>query len=279
MIDLNEVQPITRAATTSPLSVAEVADRLNSRIEELARSLLGEPNSALSTLTQLRFRRKGSVAVEIGGEKQGQWYDHENGEGGDGLALICRELELANGAACAWAMDWLGIESGSAPPASSKMQRQAVDPETIADDEDATMAAKVAAIVGECIDLLGTPGERYLRSRGSPPPWAPRAAGWDDTPWSDRDDYLVAEWLQQQGILVPASVAGQAVETVARDQTFHPVREYLEALCWDGQPRLDAWLISYLGAPDTAYVRAVGSRWLTSAVARVFIPAPRPTAR
>ena len=39
-----------------------------------------------------------------------------------------------------------------------------------------------------------------------PPPWAATAAGWRDTPWSDRDDYLVAEWLQQQGILVPASV-------------------------------------------------------------------------
>ena len=77
-----------------------------------------------------------------------------------------------------------------------------------------------------------------------PPPWACGTKDWEDTPWSDRDDYLVAEWLQQQGILVPASIAGQAVETVARDQTFHPVREYLDALRWDGRSRLDTWLIS-----------------------------------
>jgi predicted P-loop ATPase len=105
-----------------------------------------------------------------------------------------------------------------------------------------------------------------------PPPWAQRSAAWQDTPWSDRDDYLVAEWLQQQGIMVPASIAGQAVETVARDQTFHPVREYLDALRWDGRPRLDTWLITYLGTASDDYVRAIGARWLISAVARVFIP-------
>jgi predicted P-loop ATPase/phage/plasmid primase-like uncharacterized protein len=104
------------------------------------------------------------------------------------------------------------------------------------------------------------------------PPWATDKKDWTDTSWSDRDDYLVAEWLQHHEIMVPASITGQAVETVARDRVFHPVREYLDALIWDGQPRLDAWLITYLGAADTAYSRAVGPRWLVSAVARIYIP-------
>jgi len=63
-----------------------------------------------------------------------------------------------------------------------------------------------------------------------PPPWACRTDRWVDTFWSDRDDYLVTQWLQQQGILVAASIAAQAVETVARDRTFHPVREYVDGL-------------------------------------------------
>jgi predicted P-loop ATPase len=105
-----------------------------------------------------------------------------------------------------------------------------------------------------------------------PPPWAVSYEDWQDMPWSDRDDYLVAEWLQRQGIMVPASVAGQAVETVARDRTFHPVREYLDALRWDGQPRLDLWLTTYLGVADAPYARAVGARWPISAVARIYVP-------
>jgi predicted P-loop ATPase len=105
-----------------------------------------------------------------------------------------------------------------------------------------------------------------------PLPWIADTGPWCDTSWSDRDDYLVTEWLQRNGVRVPASIAGQAIETVARDRLFHPVREYLDALAWDKSPRLDNWLVQYLGAADNAYVRAVGPRWLISAVARIYRP-------
>ncbi len=105
-----------------------------------------------------------------------------------------------------------------------------------------------------------------------PPPWTAGRANWADTPWSDRDDLLVADWMQRQGIMVPASVAGQAVEAVARDRLFHPVREYLDRLCWDDTPRIDTWLSVYLGAEDSSYFRAVGPRWLMSAIARIYRP-------
>jgi len=105
-----------------------------------------------------------------------------------------------------------------------------------------------------------------------PPPWVDGGGNWGEVPWTDRDDALLAEWLQRQDILVPASVAGQAVDVVARDRAFHPVRDYLDGLAWDGVARLDTWLATYLGAEDADYVRAVGPRWLTSAVARVHRP-------
>lgn len=53
---------------------------------------------------------------------------------------------------------------------------------------------------------------------------------------------------------------------------MHPVRDYLNALTWDGTPRLDNWLSRYLGVDDSPYARAVASRFLTSAIARVFRP-------
>ena len=90
--------------------------------------------------------------------------------------------------------------------------------------------------------------------------------------WTDHEDRLGAEWLQKQGILVSAEVAGQAVQTAARDHSIHPVKAHLQALKWDGVQRLDTWLSAYLGAECTEYARAVGSRWLISAVARIFRP-------
>src|SRR5690606_16427791 len=61
-------------------------------------------------------------------------------------------------------------------------------------------------------------------------------------------------------------------EVVARERCFHPVRDYLDRLAWDGVARIDTWLATYLGAPDSDYGRAVGPRWLISAVARIYTP-------
>lgn len=488
--------------------ITGIAARLNERIDDLAMLLLGEPNRALSSRTQLRFGTKGSLAVEIAGVNKGQWYDHEEGLGGDGLELVRHRKGLANGAAAEWASDWLGHRAKPSIGASDRYfgptAADSMDGRTPLTDEE--RAAKVAAILERCVDASGTPAELYLRNRGislaplprsikfranahgrygavvalstddsgdvhalqqiyvtedgrkapvkvqkrtqkahdgwsdvaavrfpgkpplvlaegaetalsvwqatgqevwaclgisnitrapiaggaavmvardgdeagskadrslrraiatlrgrghdvgvatpppgldfndvlqqdgeeevrallaralpaddfstawrndllynddgvprpvlanaihalrnapewlgvlwhnefatvtvarAAPPWFASKSDWSDTTWSDRDDLLVADWLQHQDILVPASIAGQAVEVVAHDQVFHPVREYLVSLSWDGIHRIDDWLSVYLGANDKPYMRSVGSRWLISAAARIFEP-------
>ena len=64
------------------------------------------------------------------------------------------------------------------------------------------------------------------------------------------------------------TVAGEA----ARRNAFHPVRDYLDGLKWDGVPRLDRWLVDYGGADATEYVCAVGAITLVAAVRRVRKP-------
>lgn len=60
--------------------------------------------------------------------------------------------------------------------------------------------------------------------------------------------------------------------TEAHKRTVHPVKRYLDALTWDGAPRLDTWLSRYAGAADTPYTRAVGALPLLAAVRRVRHP-------
>ena len=92
-------------------------------------------------------------------------------------------------------------------------------------------------------------------------------------PWTDADDSLATEWLQTEGgIFVTSTIVAEAVQTVARENPFHPVRDYLESLVWDGTRRIENWLTTYLGCEESAFVRAVGPRWLISAVARIFQP-------
>lgn len=90
--------------------------------------------------------------------------------------------------------------------------------------------------------------------------------------WTDQDDRLATERLQHNGIFVSVETAGLAVQTVAMESGFHPVRQYLEGLKWDGFPRLHSWLTTYAGAPDTPYFSAVGARWMIAAIARIFRP-------
>src|SRR5690625_5125763 len=53
---------------------------------------------------------------------------------------------------------------------------------------------------------------------------------------------------------------------------YHPVRDYLDELEWDGVERVGRLFIDYLGADDTEYVREVTRKMLVAAVARVFNP-------
>jgi hypothetical protein len=68
--------------------ISTIAAALTARATELATALLGESNRQLSSKRELRFGRKGSLAVVTRGTKAGWWYDHENGVGGDLINLI-----------------------------------------------------------------------------------------------------------------------------------------------------------------------------------------------
>lgn len=64
----------------------------------------------------------------------------------------------------------------------------------------------------------------------------------------------------------------EAIIIVAHKRHYHPIRNYLNSLLWDGQPRLDTWLSRYGHAIDTTYTRAIGRKTLCGAVRRVMNP-------
>lgn len=55
-------------------------------------------------------------------------------------------------------------------------------------------------------------------------------------------------------------------------QSFHPIKDYLRALKWDGVSRVDNLLIDYFGAENNVYSREAIRKTLCAAVARVFNP-------
>ncbi len=95
-------------------------------------------------------------------------------------------------------------------------------------------------------------------------------------PWNDQDDFRTTEWMHRFGIKASVEIIGKAVQAVARERHFHPVLEYLGGLRWDGTPRLDEWLMTYANASTEEgradYIKAIGSKWMISAVARIYDP-------
>lgn len=55
-------------------------------------------------------------------------------------------------------------------------------------------------------------------------------------------------------------------------QSYHPIQDYLGALKWDGEERIDSLLIDYFGADDNIYSREAIRKMLVGAVARALRP-------
>jgi predicted P-loop ATPase len=92
-------------------------------------------------------------------------------------------------------------------------------------------------------------------------------------PLIDEDVTDIQKWLQHAGLVrIPRHAVHDAVDFCARRRSFHPVRDYLEDLRWDGKPRVNVWLTTKLGAELTPYTQAIGQMFLIAMVARIFDP-------
>jgi virulence-associated protein E len=93
------------------------------------------------------------------------------------------------------------------------------------------------------------------------------------SPVTDIDAAVLQEFLQLAGLVkITKDTVHQAIDQRAAERPFHPVRDYLDGLVWDGERRLSAWLVMYCGAEPTPYHEGVGAMFLRSMAARIYEP-------
>lgn len=97
--------------------------------------------------------------------------------------------------------------------------------------------------------------------------------------WRDDDDTRLTVYMQQTiGMLTIAeSLVASAVRYVARQRVRHCVREYLDALTWDGIDRIahafeDFWGVVAAENQPSEYIRAVSANFFLALIARVMAP-------
>lgn len=91
--------------------------------------------------------------------------------------------------------------------------------------------------------------------------------------WRDADDAQLISYVDENYGTFSQRNFDIAVAKVTDDRSYHPIREFLQALPeWDKVKRVDTLLIDYLGAADNKYVRAVTRKTLCAAACRVLNP-------
>lgn len=96
--------------------------------------------------------------------------------------------------------------------------------------------------------------------------------------WTDSHEDAVRAMIEAPesqggyGIKVSGRDLVAAINVVAQEAAFHPVKDYLESLVWDGVPRVETLFIDHVGATDDAYHREAALLWLIGAVTRIYEP-------
>lgn len=104
-----------------------------------------------------------------------------------------------------------------------------------------------------------------------------------DTPWGgkageyikDIDMIKVKRWLADTefGIEPSKDAVLEATTLVADREKYHPVRDWLESLKWDGVPRIDTWVKDYCeGEAEEPFLSEASRKFLLAMVKRIFEP-------
>ena len=91
--------------------------------------------------------------------------------------------------------------------------------------------------------------------------------------WRDADDAQVEVYLAAKYGEFTKNKIETAFTKTTDDRSYHPVREYIDALPeWDGEPRIERMLVKYLNADDTKYTRVVSRKFMCAMIKRVLSP-------
>lgn len=94
----------------------------------------------------------------------------------------------------------------------------------------------------------------------------------DPEPIKDVDYAGIRNYIESVYGITGAMKIEDSISLEFEKQSYHPIKDYLKALKWDGTERLDTLLVDYFGAEDTIYSREAIRKQLVAAVARVYNP-------
>jgi len=100
-----------------------------------------------------------------------------------------------------------------------------------------------------------------------------------DCPWGGQGDLTDSDLIQMKYYLsvvhekeYPVQTINEALLIQAMEQTYHPIKDYLCELKWDGVSRLRDWMVEICGVQRNQYVEDISEIILCAAVRRIYNP-------
>ena len=89
---------------------------------------------------------------------------------------------------------------------------------------------------------------------------------------NDNDMNNILSYMARNYDLRADKLCWRAITTAAYENSFHPIREYLEGLEWDGQERIRRALRHFLGAPEDELTHQCMKMFMIGALRRIYEP-------
>lgn len=101
-----------------------------------------------------------------------------------------------------------------------------------------------------------------------------RDLGWrrSTSALTDTDVKYLLLYFEQNYGLTSENKLMAALSIVGNENCYHPIRDVLNSLMWDGMPRIRSCLHHFLGADESDYVEEMLKLFLLGAIRRVFHP-------
>ncbi|NRB02611.1 MAG: hypothetical protein HRU30_05035, partial [Rhodobacteraceae bacterium] len=135
-------------------------------------------------------------------------------------------------------------------------------------DDEGKPVPRIPENIRYALSLLGVDAQRNLFTQTN------EVTGFklDERDLNEVIDILSSTFSRELKFSASPEFIKRELVTLAHENTYHPVVDYLDALEWDGVPRIDQWLATYTSAANTELIREFGSKFLVAAVRRIKQP-------
>ena len=90
--------------------------------------------------------------------------------------------------------------------------------------------------------------------------------------WKDEDDSWLRGYIEQNYCIYSPQKLDDALRVRFNQRRYHPVREKIQSITWDGKPRIKRFLIEWLKVNDCPYSEEVSRLIFAGGIHRAFSP-------